>query len=121
MALVLRLEGRRLGAGARAAFDLAEAGTATIAIPGMVLAEILYLSEKGRITATPADVAAYLARYPSCREHPLGLAVVQTAAEITDVPELHDRLIAGTARLLQVPLLTNDPTIRASAFVTTVW
>jgi hypothetical protein len=47
--------------------------------------------------------------------------VLQSAAQITDIRELHDRLIAATARLLDVALITNDPVIHASAFVKTVW
>lgn len=100
IALVLRLEGRRMGNAAKAAFDAAESGTATIHVPSMALAEIMYLSEKGRITASLHDVSDYLNRYPCCKECPMSLAIIQAASQISDVPELHDRLIAGTARWL---------------------
>ena len=36
------------------------------------------------------------------------------------LPELHDRLIAATAKHLDLPIITNDPDICASEFVTTV-
>jgi predicted nucleic acid-binding protein len=121
VAVVLRLEGRPLGAAAAAAFTLAEAGGATIHVPGMVLAEIMYLKQKGRIGVGLSEVAGYLGRYPNCREYPLALAAVEAANRIDDVPELHDRLIAGTALLLGVPLLTRDATLQASRWVTTVW
>lgn len=119
--LVLRIEKRRMGTAAKAVFDAAELGNATIYIPALVFAEILYLAEKNRIGITLNDVAAYLRRYPNYREQPMSLAVVQSAAQITDIRELHDRLIAGAARLLGLELLTNDAVIRASAFVKTVW
>ncbi|MCS6858783.1 MAG: hypothetical protein NZT92_00520 [Abditibacteriales bacterium] len=67
------------------------------------------------------DVVDYMTRYPNCKEYPLSLAVVQSAAPISDIPELHDRLIAATARLLNLELMTNDPVIQASAFVRTAW
>ncbi len=51
---------------------------------------------------------------------PLSLEILKTASEITDIPELHDRLIAATARYLDIPLITNDPVIRASKFVDTL-
>lgn len=121
MALVLGLEGRRLGPAAKAAFDLAEAGTGRIFVPAMVLAEVLHLSDKGRIGIGLPDVAHYLTQHPNCEPYPMDLAVLQAAAQITDVPELHDRLIAGTARLLSWLLLTNDPVIQASVWVGTVW
>jgi len=121
MALVLRIENRKLGTAAKAAFNLVESGSATIWVPAIVLAETLYLSEKKRIGIALADVSHYLTRYPDCKQYPLDLAVVQAAAQITDVPDLHDRLIAGTACLLNRLLITNDPVIQASAWVTTVW
>jgi predicted nucleic acid-binding protein len=49
------------------------------------------------------------------------LEVVQAAAQITDIPELNDRLIAGTARSLGLELVTNDQVIQASRFVKTTW
>ncbi len=51
----------------------------------------------------------YFEQYLSFREQPLTLEVVKSALEIVDIPELHDRLITGTAKLLGVELITNDP------------
>ena len=101
MGLVLRIERRRLGPGAKAIFDAVESGTATVYIPALVLAEILYLSEKQRISISLRAVTTHLEQFPNYKESPMSLAVIQSAAEITDVPELHDRLIAGTARSLK--------------------
>jgi predicted nucleic acid-binding protein len=121
MALVLRLERRRLGVTGRALFEAAEAGRLRLYVPALVCAEILYLAERRRIDLTLPDVVAYLAEYPHCQIYPMSLAVVQAAAQLADIRELHDRLIAGTARALSVALITNDPIIQASAGVQTVW
>ena len=121
MGLVLRIERRRLGPQAKIIFDAVESETATVYVPALVFAEILYLSEKQRISLSLDAVADYLARFPQYKEHPMDLAVVQSAAQITDIPELHDRLIAGTARARGLDLITNDPIAQASAFVKTVW
>jgi predicted nucleic acid-binding protein len=121
MGLVLHLEQRRMSAAARAIFHAADAGGAEILIPGLVFAEIMYLSERRRISLTLSDVAGFLAAHPAYHELPLSLDVVRAAAEITDVPELHDRLIAGVARLFDLDLLTNDPVIHASALVRAIW
>jgi len=43
--------------------------------------------------------------------------ILKTASEIDDIPELHDRLIAATARYLGLSLITNDPVIKNSQFV----
>ncbi|MBM4030929.1 MAG: type II toxin-antitoxin system VapC family toxin [Planctomycetes bacterium] len=121
VAMVVRVEKRRLGPRARDVFAAVERGEARLHVPAMVFAEVMYLSEKGRITASVADLAAYMQEHPNCREYPLNLAVVQSASEITDVPELHDRLIAGTARLLGLELVSTDAEIEASNFVRTIW
>lgn len=121
MGLVLRIERRRLGPVVRAIFEAAEAGDVTVYVPGMVFAEILYLAERRKISTTLDAVGGHLQQYPSYQAYPLSLAVVQSAAQITDIRELHDRLIAGTARFLDTALITNDPVIQASAFVKTVW
>jgi predicted nucleic acid-binding protein len=121
MGLVLRLEQRRVPPTVKAMFDAVEAGNATVYVPTMVFAEILYLSERRRITLTLRDVTAHFQQYRHYQEYPMSLAVIEAAAQITDIPELHDRLIAGTARLLHLDLMTNDPTIQASTFVRTMW
>ena len=121
MGLVLRIEQRRLPPAIKAIFDTVESGNATVYVPTMVFAEILYLAEKQRISVSLRAVAEHLKKFQHYQEYPMSLAVIQAAALITDIPELHDRLIAGTARLLHLELMTNDPTIQASTFVRTVW
>jgi predicted nucleic acid-binding protein len=121
MALILRIERRKLEPTVKSIFDSVESGNATVYVPTMVFAEILYLSEKQKISISLGDVADYLRRYPNYKEYPMSFAVIQSTAQITDIGELHDRLIAGTARLLNIDLITNDPIIQASAFVKTVW
>jgi predicted nucleic acid-binding protein len=121
MALVLRLEKRKMKKDAKAAFDLVEGGKGTIFLPTMVLAEVLYLSEKKRISLALQDIEKYISQFPSIKECPLTFAIVTKAAEINDVQELHDRLIGATARFLGLPLITNDPILEASTFVKTIW
>ena len=59
--------------------------------------------------------------HPDFVEYPLNLRVVRAAQQITDIPELHDRLIAATAKALDTKLITNDLKIQASSFVQTIW
>jgi predicted nucleic acid-binding protein len=121
MGLVLWLERRKFSPTVRAIYESAELGNATIYIPAMVFAEILYLSEKRRISLTLDQLSDYMKRCPQYRESVADLMIIQSAAQITDIPELHDRLIAGTARRLGLALITNDPIIQASSFVETTW
>ncbi|MBI5788442.1 MAG: PIN domain-containing protein [Candidatus Schekmanbacteria bacterium] len=121
MGLILRIEQRKLSSAARTIFNAVEAGKAVVYIPALVLGEILYLSEKQKIGISLQDVADYLKCYPNYKEYPMNFAVTQSAAQIADIRELHDRLIAGTARLLALSLITNDSIIQTSAFVKTIW
>jgi PIN domain nuclease of toxin-antitoxin system len=121
MGLVLHLEKRRMSERVKKIFNDAETGNATIFIPAMVMAEILYLTERGRISISLNDIDEYIQSHPNCREFSLSFTGIEKAMEISDIPELHDRLIAGAASLLGVPLITNDPVIAASQFVKTVW
>lgn len=120
MAMVLHLEQRRLSPEVKRIFGLADEGKALIHIPAMVVAEILYLSEKQRIDIDLQDVSHYLQK-PGYMEQPLSFDIIQAACRIDDIPELHDRLIAATAKALNLPIVTNDPVIQASRYVTTVW
>ncbi|MCI0699222.1 hypothetical protein L0337_45375 [candidate division KSB1 bacterium] len=49
MALVLRIEKRKLSQTVKEIFEHMESGSLTIYIPGMVFAEILYLSARHKI------------------------------------------------------------------------
>ena len=121
VALILWLEKRRMGSDARRIFDLAELGKVNLYIPAMVLSEMMYLSERGRITASLRDVKMQIKKYPVCQVIALDFAVIEIAHQIKDIPELHDRLIAASARLLNVPLLTSDGAITDSKMVDVVW
>jgi predicted nucleic acid-binding protein len=98
------------------AFLSADKAQSTIIIPAIVLMEVLYLFEKNRI-----DISLFqtedLLKSQNYQFEPQTLEILKTASQITDIPELHDRLIAATARYFDIPLITNDPVIRASKFV----
>jgi predicted nucleic acid-binding protein len=121
MGLVLRIENRKLTPKVKQIFNYVETGQTTAFIPAIVFSEILYLSEKQRIGISIDDVKEYLKKYPNYIESPLNFSIILASARITDIRELHDRLIAGTALFLNLDLVTNDPVIQASNYVNTVW
>lgn len=124
MALVLWLEERQLPVRVSRLFEraLEKEDRVIIWIPAIVLAEIGYLSEKGRIEVSLLEVN-YMVSSSSGTIQILTLDYpsVQRAFEITDIPELHDRLIAGAGFLKSCPVLTNDPKMEKSAFIQTIW
>ncbi len=121
VAVIVYLEKRRLGPDAKTILDSAENANTIVYIPAIVFAEILYLTEKRRITTNLQELSNLLQKFPNFRECPLTQPIIETAELITDIPELHDRLIAATARHLNIELITTDEKIRDSGFVNTVW
>ena len=94
----------------------ADEGKATIIIPAVVLMEVLYLFEKNRIQIGLLQTED-LMESQNYRFEPLSFEILKTASEIDDIPELHDRLIAATAKYFDLPIITNDPVIKRSRFV----
>jgi PIN domain nuclease of toxin-antitoxin system len=121
MAVVLHLEKRRLPQRVRSLFEDAEKGNRKLYIPAMVLAEIGYLSERGRIDVSLKDVIHYGTTHPTIEVLPITAEVMIRTFEIDDIPELHDRIIAGTALRKKLMLITNDPVISRSQYVTAIW
>ncbi len=95
-------------------------GLNIIIIPAIVVAEIAYLNEKGRIPVSVDFIKKITSSSFNYVEELLSIEIIKSSFEIKDIPELHDRLIAGTARYLELPFLTNDPVILKSKFVTTI-
>ncbi len=96
---------------------MADEGKNIIIIPSVVLFEIGYLHEKGKIPISIKDIEDIVNNSINYIEEKLSIGIIKTAFEIKDIPELHDRLIAGTAKYLNLPLITNDPVILKSESV----
>lgn len=121
MAIILRLERRRLNHNVKRIFDEVEGGRLSLLIPAMVLAEVGYLAEKNKVDTNLQEVSDYCCKYPAVTFDPITDKIIKMSFEIDDIPELHDRIIAGTARFKNLELITNDPVIVASKYVSTVW
>ena len=120
-ALVKFLNGKKvINATIDAIFKNTDQGKNIIVIPSVVIFEIGYLHEKRRIPISIEDIKDILEDSINYVEEKLSIDIIESAFQITDIPELHDRLIAGTARYLNLPLITNDPVILASKFVKSV-
>ncbi|NTW53815.1 MAG: type II toxin-antitoxin system VapC family toxin [Chlorobaculum sp.] len=121
MAIILRLERRRLSQNVKKIFDEVEDSGLSLFIPVMVLAEVGYLAERNKIDTSIQEISDYCEKYPSVKYQPITDKIIMKSFEIEDIPELHDRIIAGTALYKNLELITNDPVIRASKHLSTVW
>ncbi len=122
MGLIRHLaKSEKLGKNASEIFEDADTSDCVVFIPAMVLMEILCLSEKNRISTTLPDVTQLTQNSTNYQIYPITTEVILKAKEITDIPELHDRIIAATAVLLGLGLISRDSVIGKSAFLTTIW
>lgn len=114
----------RLSPTAGALLDATEAAGDQIAISSIVLAEVVYLIEKGRIDRNAFEriLAALHQIDATLIEIPLDQFVVQAMRRIdrAQVPDLPDRIVAATSLHLAVPVISRDRKIRSS-IVTTIW
>jgi PIN domain nuclease of toxin-antitoxin system len=112
---------RRLPKMARMAFQQAKEGATQILVPSIVLVEAVFLAERQRVPRPLLNQFMALSDAPDAgvRVVPLDLAVARAVRDFgpSAVPELADRIIAATARALNLPLLTTDPAIAASGLV----
>ena len=111
----------RLPRVARTAFQQAKEGFTQVLVPSIVLVEAVFLAERQRVTKTLLNQLMALTEVSDAavRIFPLDLAVARAVGDFgpAAVPELPDRIIAATARALNLPLLTTDPAIEASGLV----
>lgn len=114
----------RLSSAAKAFIDRATDARNTVAVASISLAEIVYLVEKRRVPANAFEVLAEALADPEhvFVEASLTTSVVRSMREVSreEVPDLPDRIIAATAVLLGVPILSRDGRIR-SARLNTLW
>ena len=114
---------KKLGVRARRHFERADSGVAAIYIPTIALVEIAEASHRG-IVELGTGFASWCARLLSSPHFialDLSVDIVVKAEELYAIPERGDRLIAATAAVLDLPLLTRDPTIADTAGVQVIW
>ena len=115
---------QRLSNDARSAIEAAAADGDQIGFSSMTLAEIIYLSERGRIH--PGALGRLLQATDQTNsvlvdvafDRPVAVAMQQI--DPAAVPELPDRVIAATAILHAVPIISKDHRITASG-VAVIW
>ena len=118
------LEDRRISQKAVAAMDSAVESGYTIYIPAICLVEVIYLLERGRLPEEAWTRLEDVLDDPDSPFElvPLSRAVVNAVRAVPrdEVPDMPDRIVAGTAVALRLPLVSRDARIRASQ-VNTIW
>lgn len=116
---------QRLGKAAQQVFSDVDAGQAIICIPAVVVAEVIMVVQKGRLSGASLDhLIPYLHSMNRSKNYPLTPLlpkIVIASHEHTIIPDIFDRLIVTEAILKDLPVITRDQTIRESGIVSTIW
>jgi predicted nucleic acid-binding protein len=110
-----------LGRKARQILVAADQGQHRIHLSAISLMETLYIAEAKRIPISFADVVQRITSSSNYLIHPVDVSILLVAAQIDDIREMHDRVIAATAKHLNVPILTSDEILSRSRHITTIW
>jgi PIN domain nuclease of toxin-antitoxin system len=112
---------KKLGRAAARRLREADAGRGEVLVPAIVLVELTLLREAGRNVIGVPQVEALLDAQPAFQLQPLELAQAMEFALLDSLPDPFDRLIVAAARSADVPLISADTVIDASALVETIW
>jgi len=112
----------KLSSTAKGFIDGANDAGDQIGVSSITLIEMVYLIEKGRIAAESFTRLATVLEEPRglFREIVPDLHVARELmrVDVTQVPDMPDRIIAATALHLSVPLVSKDSKIRLSGLAT---
>lgn len=116
---------RRLSDGARKAMDAATEAEAPLLISAATLVELVYLMEKGTFTQADVDALLEILDAPDSgfEVAPVDSAVARAVGSIprTAVTDPFERVIAATALVTGLPLVTYDHRLRELAALETIW
>ncbi len=112
---------RKLGEQARLAFEAVANGEATLLIPVIVLAELIFTIENKPIQADLDRVIAAIQGSPNIEFVDFDYESALQLRELTAIPEMHDRMIVATAIKYRATLITVDESITKSELVTVIW
>ncbi|MEW5801626.1 MAG: PIN domain-containing protein [bacterium] len=102
-------------------FEKCEKGDAVIFIPSIVIAESLSIFEKKRITFNFKNLFKRMYMSENFVLIALDYPILQKMVALKEVPELHDKIIASTAKYLSCPLITKDETLQKLPSIKTIW
>jgi PIN domain nuclease of toxin-antitoxin system len=99
----------------------AENGETQILIPTLVLAELTLIAQKQRVPISMTTILGEIQQTSGFIIVDFDFAVFQRFIELPPEWDLHDRIIAATAKQYNVTLITRDQALQDSAAIETLW
>ncbi|MGA1825415.1 MAG: type II toxin-antitoxin system VapC family toxin [bacterium] len=92
-----------------------------IIVPTIILAEIMFIAKRGRITLTFKETLKKREDYENFNIVPLDIEILKITDNIEAEMEMHDKLIVATALYYEAKLIAKDKCIGKSGAVKTIW
>ena len=92
-----------------------------VIIPTVVLAEIMFIAEKGKVSLSFEETLKRIRKYENYDIVPLDVDILKVADGIKVGLEMHDRLIVATALSYEASLITKDKLIKETGIVPIIW
>ena len=102
-------------------FKKCERGENVIFIPSIVLAEALTIFEKKRVSFNFKTLFRNIDASENFMLIAFDYPILQEMMTLKVIPEIHDKIIAATAKHLRVPIITKDKILQKSRLIKTIW
>ncbi len=112
---------KKLSPRARDVLREAQKGRTRVLVSTIVLAELLYIAERGRAPVQVGEVLKRLKRSPGFSIVDFNLSTFEAMTQLPASLELHDRAIAATALIHGATLLTKDPALHQLGTPPCLW
>ena len=92
-----------------------------IIVPSVVLAEIIFIAKKGKITLTFEETLSKIEECKNFDIAALDANILKVADKIKVDMEMYDKLIVATTLYFNATLITKDRLIRDTGICLTIW
>jgi len=111
----------KLGPYVNKCFEKVERGKARLLIPAIVIAEIIFILESGKVKADLEQILKRIEESDNFEICPLGVEQLRCLKEQVKISEMHDRLIVCEALIHNAKLATKDKGIKDAGIVKVIW
>ena len=111
----------RIGKRAKRIFADLETGKGKLIVSIIVFLETLVLIEKGKIQTSWQEFNDKVAQFPTVIFYPVGFDLLQEIKKVSQLLDLHDRILVTTAKIYKAILITKDGQIKMTKEVKTAW
>ena len=112
---------KRLSKNAYSIFEKCDKGEEIIVLPTIVLAETIYICEKKKSKIEFKLILEKINNSSNYQPFSLNMNIILKIKELTQISDIHDRIIIATTSLTDGILITKDRVIRNSRLVETLW